>query len=130
MLQRTLAGLASMATITAALAQTALPPGARVDFPADAKSLSAEDLRQRLAGNVFHVPLADGSSLRLQYQAAGYYYVNTSRGTSVNGTWRADGTRLCTDRVNRGPACNEVRLANDALHVKLDSGEVVRFELR
>jgi hypothetical protein len=130
MLQRKLVCLALMVAMTAALAQAALPPGAPVDFPADAKTLTPEDLRQRLAGNVFHVPLADGSSLRLQYQAAGYYYVNTSRGTSVNGTWRADGTRLCTDRVNRGPACNEVRLAKDALHVKLDSGEVVRFEPR
>lgn len=119
-----------MATMTAALAQTAAPPAAFVDFPADAKPLTADDLRQRLAGNVFHVPLADGSSMRLQYQAAGYYYVDTSRGARVNGTWRADGTRLCTDRVNRGPACNEVRLADDALHVKLDSGEVVKFEPR
>ena len=130
MLPRTLAGFASMATMATALAQTAVPPAALVDFPADAKPLTAEDLRQRLAGKVFHVPLADGSSMRLQYQAAGYYYVDTSRGARVNGTWRADGTRRCTDRINRGPACNEVRLANDAVHVKLDSGEVVRFEPR
>ncbi len=130
MLTLRFATLALTISAGAALAQTAVPPAAPVDFPSDAKPLTAEDLRQRLAGKVFHVPLADGSSMRLQYQAAGYYYVNTSRGTSVNGTWRADGTRLCTDRINRGPACNEVRLAGDALHVKLDSGEVVKFEPR
>ena len=118
---------ALLAASAGALAQAPLAPA---DFPADAKPLTAEDLRQRLAGKVFHVPLADGSSMRLQYQAAGYYYVDTSRGGRVNGTWRADGTRLCTDRVNRGPACNEVRLAKDAMHVKLDSGEVVKFEPR
>ena len=84
MLQRTFASFASMVTMTAALAQTAVPPIAPVDFPADAKPLTAEDLRQRLAGKVFHVPLADGSSMRLQYQAAGYYHVDTSRGARVN----------------------------------------------
>lgn len=118
---------ALLAVSAGAFAQAPVVPA---DFPADAKALTAEDLRQRLAGKVFHVSLADGSSMRLQYQAAGYYYVDTSRGARVNGTWRADGTRLCTDRINRGPACNEVRLANDAVHVKLDSGEVVRFEPR
>ena len=44
MLQRTLASFASMATMTAALAQTALPPAAPVDFPADAQPLTAEAL--------------------------------------------------------------------------------------
>lgn len=127
MLRWILAGFASLMT-TAAWAQAA--PSPPIDFPAEARALTAEELTQRLAGKVFHVALADGSSLRLQYQAAGYYYVDTSRGARVNGTWRADGTRLCTDRVNRGPACNEVRLANDVVLVKLDTGEVVKFEPR
>ena len=129
MLKRTLAAAAVLATMSVALAQTAVPTTMPLDFPSEAKPLVPEDLRQRLAGKVFHVPMADGSSMRLQYQTANYY-VDTSRGVRVNGTWRAEGTRLCTERVNRGPACNEARLAGELLYVKLDSGEVVKFEPR
>jgi hypothetical protein len=116
---------AVVSCLATTLAQAQVP----TEFSADAKPIAAEALKAHLAGKVFHVALADGTSMRLEYRG-GHYFVDTNRGARVNGTWRTEGTQLCTDRVGRGPRCNEARLVGDLLHVKLDSGEVAKFEPR
>ncbi len=122
----------NLLTFTAALAVAAASAFAQAqpaDFPADAKALAPEALKERLAGKVFHVAFADGMTIRLQYQG-GYYYVDTSRGARVHGTWRVDGSKVCTERAGRGPECDEARLVGDVLHFKRQNGEIVKFEPR
>ena len=109
-----------MSTI-AALAQTP------TDFPAEAKALAADALQQRVAGNVFKVKTAGGAEWRLQFQTNGYYFINVG-GYSDSGSWRTEESRLCTAPQRRPAACNEMRLAGDALYMKRESGEVVKFE--
>ena len=122
MLHRSLAALAFVMGLGAAMAQTA-----PVEFPPNAKPLAAEALTARLAGKVFNVKTAGGATWRLQFQASGVYFINVG-GYSDNGKWRAEESGLCTEPQKRPAACNEMRLAIDALYMKRDSGEIVTFE--
>jgi hypothetical protein len=105
-------------------------PAAAPGFPPDAKPLPADALRERVAGKVFHVALASGTSWRLQYQSSGFYYINTSAGHSDSGKWRIEGLKLCHDPQRTKAACNDVRLVGDLIYLQRDSGEIVKFEPR
>lgn len=113
------------------LAAASLPVGAQTplptEFPEGSQPFTAEALRERLTGKVFKVKPADGNEWRLDYQANGYVYLDTSRGGRDSGTWRVDGTQLCTEwkRSNAG-GCNEARSKDGALYVKRSvNGEVI-----
>ena len=116
-----LAGIALLMSPLAALAQ------APAEFPAEAKSLAADALQQRVAGKVFNVKPAAGPEWRLQFQANGYYFINAG-GYSDSGKWRTEDSRLCTAPQKRPASCNEMRLASEALYLKRDSGEIVKLE--
>ena len=102
-------------------------PTAPADFPAEAKLLTAETLRLRLAGKVFNVKTAGGAAWRLQFQADGYYFINVGN-YSDSGKWRTEESGLCTEPQRRPAACNQMRLAGDALYMQRDSGEIVKYE--
>jgi hypothetical protein len=108
-----------------AQAQTVAP-----DFPAEARVVGAEALRERLAGKVFHVAVANGNTWRFQYQAGGDYYLNVSSGYSDSGKWRTEESKICFEPQKSKAGCNEVRLVGEMIHFKRDSGEIVKFELR
>jgi hypothetical protein len=121
----TLLWLASASAQAQASAPAAVP-----DFPPEGKPLSADALRERLAGKVFHVALANGTSWRLQYQSGGFFYINVSTGYADSGKWRTEDSKLCSEPQKTKAACNEVRLVGELIHLKRDSGEIVRFEPR
>lgn len=111
-----------------ALALSALAfSAAAQDFPAGARSPSAEELQKTLADKVFDVKLANGNSWRLEYKSSGYFFINVSNGFSDSGKWKPESGRLCQElrKVNAG--CNDVRLVADALFMKRDSGEIIEF---
>ena len=116
-----LVGFALLASTIAALAQ------APAEFPAEAKNLTADALQQRVAGKVFNVKPVAGPPWRLQFQANGYYFINVGS-YSDSGKWRTEDSGLCTAPQKRPASCNEMRLASDALYLKRDSGEIVKFE--
>ena len=122
MLSRSLAALALLAATAGALAQ------APADFPVDAKSLAAEMLQQRISGKSFGVKPAKGAAWKLQYEAGGSFSLKTASGYEDTGKWRIEGSQLCTEPSKTRAACNEMRLVGDALFMKRDSGEIVKFE--
>lgn len=115
--------IASVACCSAAFAQPSEAPA----FPDGAAPPNAAELRERLAGKLIKVQLADGSSWRLEYKANGYFFVNTSRGFSDTGEWRTEDGKLCSKGRKINPSCNDVRVVGDALYLKRDSGEIVQF---
>jgi hypothetical protein len=109
----------------AALAQNALP----TDFPTDALPASADGLRTLIAGNVFHVRPADGSSWRIDYRANGYAFLDTGTGFRDTGTWRVEDGRLCTEWRKASSGCSEARLRGSSIYIRRESNrEVVVLE--
>lgn len=97
------------------------------EFPAEATPLDATQLRERLADKVFDVQLANGTSWRLQHNAGGAVFVNTSNGYNNSGDWRTEDGRLCTSLKGRDPGCSAVRLHEGVVLVKRDDGEILRL---
>ncbi|HET9978138.1 MAG TPA: hypothetical protein VFQ20_11915 [Burkholderiaceae bacterium] len=121
---------AVLTVASAAACAQASAPGAAADFPPEARTLTADALRERLAGKVFHVALANGASWRLQYQSGGYFYLNVSTGYADSGKWRVEDSKLCSEPQKTRAACNDVRLVSDLIYLRRDSGEIVRLEPR
>ena len=119
--------IAALALFTAATVVQAQAPATPPDFPTDAQPLTAEALQKRLSGKVFSVKTAAGAPWRLQFQGSGYYFINAGN-YSDSGKWRTEQSTLCTEPQKRPAACNDMRLAGDALYLKRDSGEIVKFE--
>lgn len=102
------------------------PPAMPTAFPADAAPLSAGELRDALAGNVYRARIANGDTWRLEYKPNGYYFVDVSTGYRGTGTWRAEDGKLCGERRDAPMACSEMRRVGDVLYMKrASSGEVV-----
>src|SRR5688572_21081389 len=65
--------------------------------PPDSTPLAGEDIRARVAGKVFNWQAATARfPARLQFDANGYAFINVSNGQNDSGTWRIEGTKLCT----------------------------------
>jgi hypothetical protein len=125
---RLVPALAFAAFVPLGLAQTATFP---TEFPPDAVTPSADELRSRLAGQVFRAVPADGNGWRVQFQANGFAYIDTDRGARDSGKWRTEDGRLCNDWQRFGSACDEVRFVGEVLHLKRSrNGEVVTFHRR
>ena len=88
---------------------------------------SADEVNMILAGNVFNVSIADGSTWRLQFNKNGYYYMNTSTGYSDSGEWRAEDGKLCVKPRKTAAACNDARVSQGLLVLKRLSGEIVVY---
>jgi hypothetical protein len=108
---------------TCAVAQSAPP----LTIPGDATAPTADQLKATLAGKIFRVKVADGSSWRLDYRGNGYWYVDVSTGFRDTGKWRTEDGKLCTEGRAVRAACNDVRLQGEAIFLKRDSGEIVRL---
>jgi len=96
-------------------------------FPEGASTPTAADVKKYLDDKVFKIKLADGNSWRLEYKSNGYFYVNTSTGFNGSGQWQAEDGRLCGQLKGRDRSCNDVRVHQDLLHLKRDSGEIIRY---
>jgi len=118
------------AVLLYAATSNAVAQAPAADFAPDAKPIAADALRERLAGKVFHVALANGTSWRLQYQSGGFFYINVSSGYSDSGKWRVEDSKLCSEPQKSKASCNDVRLVGEMIHLRRDSGEIVKFEPR
>ena len=107
-----------------------VPPAEVPDFPSGAAPLESAMLQQRLSGKVFRVAPRAAPAWRLQFNDNGYWYINTESGYSDSGKWRVEGSTLCTEPRKTKASCNDIRLFDDALYLRRDSGEVVKFEHR
>lgn len=96
------------------------------EFPEGAQPLAADALRERIAGKVFDVKLADGTGWRIEYRGNGYYFVDTTTGFRDDGRWRIDGPRLCHEARKGASGCSEVRDKDGRIHIKrATTGEVI-----
>jgi len=96
-------------------------------FPEGASTPDAAAVRKHIEGKVFDVALADGTSWRLEYKSNGYFFVNTSTGFNGSGQWQAEDGRLCGQLRGGDRSCNDVRFANELMHLKRNSGEVIQY---
>jgi hypothetical protein len=105
-------------------AQSPIP----TEFPSDASTIAGEALGSRVAGKVFTVKPADGSSWRLEYTSDGYAFIDTSGGFRDTGKWRVEGNTLCIDWRKTTGGCAEARMKGEALYIKrTNNGEVVEL---
>ena len=104
-----------------AMAQAVVPK----EFPADGAAVAAAELKERFAGKVYKVTLADGTRWRLDYKSNGYFFVDTSTGFRGTGDWRADEGKLCARLRGNPESCNEVRQVGEVIYLKRDSGEII-----
>ena len=95
------------------------------EFPADGTTPPAAALKERLAGKVYSVTLADGTHWRLDYRSNGYFFVDTSTGFRGTGDWHTDDGKLCASLRGGNSSCNEVRDIGGVIYLKRDSGEVI-----
>ncbi len=95
------------------------------EFPADGTAPPAAELKERFAGKVYSVTLADGTHWRIDYKSSGYFFVDTSTGFHGTGDWHADDGKLCSRLRGANLSCNEVRDVGGVIYLKRDSGEVI-----
>ena len=99
---------------------------APTEFPEGATTLTPEALKEALAGKVFTVAPASGSPWRWQFNGNGYFYINIGS-FSDSGKWQVKDSAVCTEGRQIKYSCNEMRSADGVLHMKRDSGEVVKL---
>ncbi len=116
------------AAAASAPAAAAAPPAA---WPSTARSLSGDELRQRVSGKVFEIALEPGMSARMDYRDSGYMFVNVHpSGASDSGRWRIDGNQLCSEMRRFPSGCNEMRVVGDKLMLRRTNGQIVMLEGR
>ncbi|HEX6704412.1 MAG TPA: hypothetical protein VF169_06585 [Albitalea sp.] len=121
-MSKLLAAALTMSACTLAWAQ-AMP----TEFPADVTRPTGEALRTQISGKVYAATLASGTTWRLDYQASGFMFVNTSDGFADKARWRTEDGLLCSEGGARMPAsCSEARIRGEIVYVKrVSTGEVI-----
>lgn len=102
-------------------------PQMQIEFPADATPLGAEAVNTQFAGQTYTVQPFSGPGWKLQFNSAGFVFINLSSGPSDKGTWRAEDRQLCITWKRFPGGCSEVRLLGDSIYLKRTSGEVVQM---
>ena len=120
-MKQSLFALGAVLTSAATLAQAPIPQ----EFPSNATSISAEQLRERLSDRVFGARATDGKDWRWEWKTNGYIFLNIG-GYSDSGKWRAEDGKVCVDMNKSGATCSEMRLVGDVLYMKRTiNGEVI-----
>ncbi len=96
------------------------------DFPDGSATLSPESVSAAVAGKVFSVKTAQGSTWRWQFKTDGYFFINIGS-FSDTGKWTAKESSLCTEARQIKYSCNELRTVGQDLLLKRDNGEVVKL---
>ena len=118
------------ATITLAAPATSAQQAVPTEFPPGAVSMTAEQLRSRLADRVFDAKMTDGGAWWYEYKSNGDFAMDTSRARD-KGKWRTEGGKICVELQRFGSSCSEMRLVGDVLYLKRASnGEVVALRPR
>lgn len=116
---------------TRAAAPAPAPAAAPPAWPANARILAPDDLRRRVAGKVFELPMDQGASLRLDYRDNGYVFINVHpSGASDTGRWRVDGSKVCAELRRYPSSCNEWRAVGERLMLRRTNGQLVTLDAR
>ena len=110
----------------------ALAQSVPTDFPADAQPLTPDALRAAIAGKSFAAKPAQGPSMRVEYKANGWIFVETASGFRDTGTWRVEGSSVCAtwQRNPAGSGCGEARLKGEQLYVRrVTNNEVLALQV-
>lgn len=108
------------------LCAAAQQPALTLEFPEGAVVTASDDLRTRLAGKVFRIQFADGSSARIQYNTNGYAFLDTSRGFRDNGKWSIVDDKLCNEWRQIASSCSEQRVHAGIVYLKrVSNGEII-----
>ena len=99
-------------------------PVATKEFPADARVLSVEELKQALSGKVFMLAWVGVTPWRMDFKDNGYLFFDAGT-ASGSGTWRAESGQVCTEMRAFGNNCNQVRMSGELVYYKRLSGEVI-----
>jgi hypothetical protein len=95
-------------------------------FPEGAEPLTPDALREALAGKVFSITPAKGSTWRWEFKDNGYFFLNVG-GFSDSGKWSTKESSVCQDS-GKNMGCNEMRQKDNVLYLKRDNGEIVTFK--
>lgn len=110
----------------------ALAQSVPTDFPVDAQPLAPDALRAAIAGKSFAAKPAQGPSMRVEYKANGWIFVETASGFRDTGTWRVEGSSVCAtwQRNPAGSGCGEARLKGEQLYVRrVTNNEVLALQV-
>lgn len=97
------------------------------EFPSEATTPTAAEIQKLLTVSPLGAKLEDGTTWRLDYKSNGYFFLDTSKGFSSKGEWKAEDGRLCGQLQGRTYSCNDIRVHMGQLHFKRDTGEIVQF---
>ncbi len=102
---------------------------AQREFPAGAKKLVAEDVKQRVTNRMFTFKSADGGSGRLEFKGNEVYM--TSGTVTSSGLWRIDGSSVCFLLDQSAERyCAELRAIGETTYFKRQTGEVVELHAK
>lgn len=124
-MRRSISVLATALACAIGLAQTPIP----LEFPPNATSVSADQLKARLTDRVYGARMSDGKDWRYEWKSNGYAFINISNGYSDSGKWRVEDGKICVELTKTGSSCSDVRLLGDVLYLKRASnGEVIELK--
>ncbi|MDH4062535.1 MAG: hypothetical protein OEU94_17135 [Aquincola sp.] len=99
------------------------------EFPPNAASISADQLKERLTDRVFTARMTDGKDWRWEWKSSGYIFLNISGGYSDSGKWRTEDGKVCVEMNKSGASCSDMRMVGDVLYLKRASnGEVIGLQ--
>lgn len=96
-------------------------------FPDGATTPSATAIRDRVAGNVFNVKLANGVEWRLEFNTNGYFFVDVSTGAKVSGEWKSEDGKLCSKIRTPDFTCGAAKVHENFLYVQRADGEIIKY---
>ncbi len=112
----------------AAFAQTppaSAPSGELPPFPADAKTLSADEMKKLFDGNTFEGKFAKGGQFRWQFNTAGFVFFNFPR-IADSGKWSyKEPSRFCFETKTIPADCVEVRSTATGLALRRTSNNEI-----
>lgn len=85
------------------------------EFPPNAASISADQLKERLTDRVFTARMTDGKDWRWEWKSSGYIFLNISGGYSDSGKWRTEDGKVCVEMNKSGASCSDMRMVGDVL---------------
>ena len=103
-----------------------LASAATTEFPDGATALSADELKEAVAGKVFDVVPDSGPNWRWEFKEDGHFFINVAN-MKDTGPWSTKDSALCTQGKYIGASCNEVRKLAPNLYLKRDNGNVVQM---
>jgi len=114
-------------TLVALVVGVAFTAHAQQQFPDGATTPNAAEIEKYVKDKVFNVKTASGNTWHMEYKGDGSLLVDPSIGRRYNGTWSFADGKLCDQPRGQPKSCNDVRIYQDLLYLKRESGEIIQF---